>query len=243
MLKLLTTDEFAQWFSALDDEMAEDVATLLGIVEQLGPGQAAPGSRESLLWYEHPLYRERIAQGSMVMVGSAERIDGWIELHDYAKSVLRALEAPRFTRRLERLDAKHAEAVFEHVKEIKRVTDPRAASRLLSREARPMDDEQAPFQSAIARVRRAYFAALEAAGLTVDDVPAHSLALREVLRRVPGTPFRILYGVHAAEQAALFVLGERLDRSFYGDSVRRAEKAWRGYLSGTLEAVEPARVR
>jgi hypothetical protein len=241
MLKLLTTDEFAQWFATLDDDMAEDVATLLGIVEELGLGQAAPGSRETLLWYEHPLYRQRVSPVSMA--GSAATIDGWIELHDYAKSILRALEAPRFTSRLARLDTKHSAAVFEHVKEIKRVTDPRAASQLLSRESRPADDEQAPFQSAIARIRRAYFAALEAAGLTVNDVPAHSLALREVSRRVPGPPFRLLYGVHAAEKAALFVLGERLDRSFYGDSVRRAEKAWSGYLSGTLEAAPPARAR
>ena len=31
---------------------AEDVATALEVVEQLGPSRAAPGSRESLLWYE-----------------------------------------------------------------------------------------------------------------------------------------------------------------------------------------------
>jgi len=54
MLEPLTTDEFAQWFGGLDDQAAEDVATALEIVERLGPDEAAPGSRESLLWYEHP---------------------------------------------------------------------------------------------------------------------------------------------------------------------------------------------
>ena len=58
-------------------------------------------------------------------------------------------------------------------------------------------------------------------GFVVKDVPAHSLALREISQRVR-TPFRLLYGVHAERETALIVLGEHLDRSFYGDGVRRA---------------------
>jgi hypothetical protein len=54
MLQLLTTDAFADWFAALDDRAAEDVATALDVVERLEPAQAPPASRKSLLWYEHP---------------------------------------------------------------------------------------------------------------------------------------------------------------------------------------------
>jgi hypothetical protein len=88
-----------------------------------------------------------------------------------------------------------------------------------------------------------FLAALEAAGFEATDVPAHTLALRELSRRRPGPGFRVLYGVNAEREAALFVLGERLDRSFYGDSVRRAERMWKQFLEGTLRAIEPAQLR
>ena len=68
-------------------------------------------------------------------------------------------------------------------------------------------------------------------------------ALRELSRRRPGPGFRVLYGVNAERETALFVLGERLDRSFYGDSVRRAERMWKQFLEGTLRAIEPAQLR
>jgi hypothetical protein len=51
-----------------------------------------------------------------------------------------------------------------------------------------------------------------------------------------------LYGVHVEQKTALFVLGEWLDRSFYGDSVRRAERMWKQFLDGQLRA-EPAQLR
>jgi hypothetical protein len=39
------------------------------------------------------------------------------------------------------------------------------------------------------------------------------------------------------------VLGEPLDRCFYGDSVRRAERTWQEFLNGELRATQPARAR
>jgi hypothetical protein len=60
---------------------------------------------------------------------------------------------------------------------------------------------------------------------------------------VPAPAFRLLYGVHAERETALFVLGEWLDRNFYGDSVRRAERMWKSFLDGELRAVEPAQLR
>jgi len=53
----------------------------------------------------------------------------------------------------------------------------------------------------------------------------------------------LLYGVDVKGEKALFALGEWLDRSFYGDSVRRAERMWRAFLDGHLRTVEPAHLR
>src|SRR5580658_1260283 len=120
MLQLLTTEAFAEWFAALDDRAAEDVATALDVVEQLGPAQAPPGSRESLLWYEHPSVSRFQTPGSL-----AWDLEAWGCFHDYARQVLEKLESPRFASRLSRLGTKEAATVFGIIREIRRASDPR----------------------------------------------------------------------------------------------------------------------
>ena len=73
-----------------------------------------------------------------------------------------------------------------------------------------------------------------AAGLALGDLPVHSLALRELTVCSPASSrWRILYGVDLRRNVALTVLGEPLDRSFYGDSVRRAELLWQQFYDAT----------
>ena len=238
MLKLLTTDGFAEWFAALDDMAAEDVATALDVVEQLGPARAAPGSRESLLWYEHPSVSRFFFSDSL-----AADLEAWGCIRDYAKQILAKLESPRFTSRVARLGPAEEATVLRALKEIRRAADPRA--RWTRKLAANLSGTRAnvPAEDACAELRGLYFLALDAAGFATTDVPAHSLALRELSHRPPGPAFRLLYGVHVERETALFVLGERLDRSFYGDSVRRAERMWRQFLEGQLPSVGPAQLR
>jgi hypothetical protein len=236
MLKILTSDAFAEWFTALDDKSAEEVATALDVVEQLGPAEAPPESRESLLWYEHPSVSTFSLCDSL-----AWELEAWGAFRDYAKKVLAVLESPRFVSRLARLGAEEANRVLSTVRAIQRATDPRARW-TLKLHVGPLRVSPVRAEEARAEVRRKFFDALDAAGFKVEDVPAHSLALRELSRRVPGPAFRLLYGVDERRELALFVLGERLDHSFYGDSVRRADKMWRQFLEGELRA-DPAPLR
>jgi hypothetical protein len=218
VLQILTTEEFAAWFEGLGDEHAEDVATAIDVVEQLGPTRAPPGSRESLLWYEHPDVSRFGGSASL-----AWELEDWGAFRDYAHQILAKLESPRFAARLARLDSGDARRVLASIREIKRASDPRFRWRLtLNGDPRTLAAGMRP-EDACEALRRTYFAALETAGY-----------------RAP--PFPLLYGVHPERETALFVLGEWLDRSFYGDSVRRAEKAWKQFLDGTLRA-EPAQLR
>jgi hypothetical protein len=238
MLQLLTTNVFADWFSALDDKAAEDVATALDVIEQLGPTQAPPGSRESLLWYEHPSVSQFQTLGSL-----AWDLEAWGCFHDYARQVLEKLESPRFASRLSRLGTKEATTVFGIIRDIRKASDPRLRWALkLAGDPFGRAGHVHP-NDACSEVRRMYFDALAASGFKATDVPAHSLALREFSRRTPDPAFRLLYGVDREGDRALFVLGEWLDRSFYGDSVRRAERMWKQFLEGDLRAVEPAQLR
>jgi len=237
-MQLLTTDVFAEWFASLDDASAEDVATSLDVVERLGPTQAAPGSRESLLWYEHPYVSRFLPTDSL-----AWDLEAWGCFRDYAKQVLEKLESPRFTSRLGRLGPGEAHRALHAIKDIRRAADPRIRWTLkLTGDSLGLAPAVRP-EDACAEVRRRFLDALDAAGFQVADLPAHSLALRELSRRAPAPAFRLLYGVDVERETALFVLGEWLNRSYYGDSVRRAEQMWRAFLAGRLPAVERAPLR
>jgi hypothetical protein len=238
MLKPLTSDEFAQWFSALDDQAAEDVATAIDVVERLGPGQAAPGSRESLLWYEHPMVSGVFLEGSL-----ADDLEAWGSFRDYARQILEKLESPRFMARVSALGGRQASEVLRLMREIQRAADPRLRWALKLASGSLGAPSRALPSDACAAVRRLYFDALAAAGFKAEDAPAHSLALRELVRRSPTFAFRLLYGVDVKRELALFVLGERLNRSYYGDSVRRAERAWQQFLEGSLGSVEALSLR
>jgi hypothetical protein len=234
VLQVLTTDEFAQWFGALDEKDAEDVATVLDVIAELGPVRAPRESRESLLWYEHSSVATFQHGRSAAWV-----LEDWGSFREYVQKILKALESPRFVARLANLPSKEAALVFESIQSLKRSIDPLKRWTLQSHPNAPrgMGDRGEDPRS---ETRRLYFAALEAAGFSAIDVPAHSLALREVSRRLPTPAFRVLYGVNVENETALVVLGEWLDRSFYGDSVKRAEKTWKQFLDGNLPLVAQA---
>jgi hypothetical protein len=230
-MQVLTTEAFAAWFAELDGSLAEDVATAIDLVEQLGIARAAPGSREALLWYEHPSVASFTDPEA-----AAWDFDAWGSFHEEARRVLQHLESPRFTARFAQLAPAAAFAVTRALRELRAAADPRtrwtAKVRAVPGVARPQADPSAS-------LRRLHGAVLEAAGLEMTELPAHSLALRELARRQPAPGFRLLYGVHEGRETALFVLGERLGRSFYGDSVRRAERLWAQFLEGSVGAHPP----
>jgi hypothetical protein len=235
MLELLTSEQFATWFAALEDGAAEDVATALEVIGALGPERAPPGSRESLLWYEHASVAE-----FGIDTAFAWDLEAWGAFRDYAQRVLARLEAPRFTSRLTRLDETRAARVLKCIRRIRHAADPRRRWALkLSGDPAAAAATVRP-ENTCAEVRRLYFEALEAAGFAVTDVPAHSSALREFSRRSPAPAFHLLYGVDTERETALIALGEWLDRSYYGDSVQRAERLWSSFLNGKLNALEPA---
>jgi hypothetical protein len=235
VLQVFTTDEFADWFAGLDDVRAEEVATALELVAELGALRAAPGSRESLLWYEDARLFSR--PGAVRW-----ELEDWGAVRDYARRVLEALESPRFVARLTRLPPAQAASVFESVERLKRVADPRGRwtkARVVAEPSSPRSSADDP----CAELRRIYLNVLAEAGFEVKDLPAHSRALRELSRRLPAPGFRLLYGVDVERELAVFVLGEPLDRAYYGDSVRRAERSWKAYLAGNLAALEAVRLR
>jgi hypothetical protein len=264
MLHLLTTDDFAEWFSALGDEAAEDVAATLEVIRQLGAWKEAPGSSEWLLWYEHPSVSALVRRSAPlpgVEALAQELMNEYGAFLGYVKRITTHLESGPFVSRLRRLPPENAAAVARGTGRIRDITSWRRRAMVLGaaqrgRIAQPSDSADggtrapgnarhllAGMRGLQEEARQAYFAVLAAAGFEVVDVPAHSSALREVALRSREPSLRMLYGVDAPRNRALVVLGEWLDRSFYGHSVRRAEHAWRQFLDGDLAVTELAKAR
>jgi hypothetical protein len=219
MLEVLTTDEFAGWFAALDDRAAEDVAMALEMVERTGP-KAAPGSSEWLLWYEHPEAPEIVL------------IDDWAAFHESAKHMVAHLESPGFAAKLRALPTDEAGRVMVALDVLRMASGARRRGlAMVAASAWSGGSTGDPY----AALRRAYHAVAAASGLTIGDLPVDASALREITLRTPAGRLRLLYGVDTRRAVALVVLGERLDRAFYGDSVRRAERVWRQFLQKQAE--------
>jgi hypothetical protein len=252
MLDLLTTDGFAAWFSGLAEGPAEDVAATLEVIAQLGARTEAPGSSDLLLWYEHP------SLASRRLPDTFERLTPEIvkfsqeygRFNGYVRRVVKHLESPPFVARLSRLSPADAAAVADAVGRIRRLATTRVlslsdlyASGRLSPLRPPSPSAAAAFGRIVdtSEVRACYFAALAAAGFDVADVPPQTAALREIALRSTAPGLRVLYGIDEAKNRGLVVLGEWLDRSYYGDSVRRAEALWAQFLDGrplATQAVE-----
>jgi hypothetical protein len=251
MLELLTTDGFAAWFSGLAAGPAEDVAATLEVIVQLGTRAEAPGSSEWLLWYEHPSLSDRPLPDLSERMGPeiVKFAHDWGQFNGYVRRVIKHLESTPFVARLARLSAADAAAVTAAVSRIRRL----ATTRLLSLSDLQSRGRLSPFRSpsrstaaALARVvdvsevRECYFAALAAAGIEAVDMPPHTAALREIALRSTPPGLRLLYGIDEPKSRGLVVLGEWFDRSFYGDSVRRAEALWAQFLEGRPLATQAA---
>jgi hypothetical protein len=245
VFELLTTDEFAAWFFVLDDGAAEEVAAALDVIAQLGTGSEAPGSTEWLLWYEHPSLAEgrRVGPSDASWEVVLRLMKQWGATLDYVKRALKHLESAQFVARLRRLTPRDASVVADAVSRIRaalkssrlRMLEVARLERRLRRDANAFEQ---PLD--ITEVRHWYFAALAAAGFDLYDFPPHSAALREIALQPPAPGLRLLYGIDTPHDRGLVVLGEWLDRSFYGDSVRRAEQSWQRFLDGSLPRTQPS---
>ncbi len=251
-MDLRTSDEFAAWFRSLGERDAVDVAATIEVITQLGAGREAPGSSEWLTWYEAPGLPERLrglTPTSPLDPRLAHWIHEWGAFNGYARRVVKHLESRAFVERAAGLGAAHAAVVSDSLARIKKTVTRRLLAfseyqvkqRLSLRAPTPAQERELERFVDIEEIRAAYLAALGAAGFTVADVPAHSPALREIALRSRAPGFRLLYGIDAPRNRGLVVLGEPLDRAFYGDSVRRAERAWSEFLASERRATQETR--
>jgi hypothetical protein len=233
MYEITVTQEFEGWFKSLEPTTAEHVATALEVLETAGPALDPVKASPYLLWYDG------VAQGA--------RYHGWTERHLrlrktaelaqhlalWQKEVVRSLESPAFLARLARLDGAAAQGTLWAIETVKNRI---RANKL---QIQFLGNPKAPVPSADS-VKRGFFEVLAQAGVSPGEVADKSSGLREMTLADLSPAARIIYGIDVPNKRILVILGEPLDRSFYGDSVRLAERKWREYCaSPTAEQHQP----
>jgi hypothetical protein len=227
MFEISVTREFEDWYQALDLESAEKVAAELNVLERLGPALDAARSSPLLLWFDGTQNLGPVAYWGLGESGMA--------LGQVLRSqheALRCLETPNFLACFLKLEPRQAQRGHELLERVR--AQVRAATLQLfvlaqRRGLRP--SQPALAQQALAQhdVQAALLEVLSLVGLRLEDVADRSSGLRELTVAELSPPQRLLYAVDAPRRRILAILGEALDRAYYGDSVRLAERRWRDY--------------
>jgi hypothetical protein len=215
MLTLHATESFASWFQALTDADAEDVATEIELLATLGPEQAPPRSSELLLWYQCPPASVSINPRLL------RRFTTFSEFSARLRKVLTALDSEPVRRKLAEASDERALLALATLQRVAAS----ASFRHVYGSAEPS------WQEVEALCRRVY----EALGLSETPTPP-SDGLRELTIDTCQPALRVLYGVDSARSRGLLIVGEQLDRSAYGPSVRRALALWAQFLDSSSES-------
>jgi hypothetical protein len=211
MLTLLTTEDFSAWFRALGDADAEEVATALELMQEVLPEREPPASRDLLLWF----------QSSTGVRWVDERFDDdFFEFSRRVHQLVEHLASKSVQLRLRETDAERAGAAIEAIMK---------QARLQRRHARIPGSPRRTLQD----VELEYRALLSSLGIAEPARSEPNSSLRELNIRAREPNIRVFYGVDRANDRALLVLGEHLDRTAYGPSVRKALRLWREFLSST----------
>jgi hypothetical protein len=215
MLELFTTDEFASWFGGLDDRDAEEVAGAIEVLALRAEDRSSEAGSPLLLWYENPQAPD--AQW-------VRSLDDYAEFFAYAQALIRCLDSPSVKARQQRLSGLDARRFDAARATVQACASPLTALRMHARTYAG--------RSIMTELRRAYADMVAVLGADLAW-PKFEAGLRELQLCERSPRIRILYGVDHAKERGLLVLGERLEGSFYGESVRRALRAWERFSAGS----------
>jgi hypothetical protein len=238
MFEVIPEPEFSAWFEALPDPFAEEVAAAIDLTAStaLLPQRLS----RSLLWYDgtgdgtHPLL-DLAGQALQLREAPAHRLRDYLSWH---QEVVLCLESASFQERLAQLEAPSSELALALVELLKR----RLHAARLCTTLNPWHQEPlSRLGGEWAGVRQAFDDLLQTMGLASQQVLGCGSGLRELTLSNMRPPLRILFGLDFPAKRLLAILGEALDRRYYGDSVRRAERCWRHYLANQARNLEQRR--
>jgi hypothetical protein len=233
MFEVIPEPEFEAWYEGLPEPLAEEVATAVDLAASASGVIAPERLSRLLLWFDST----GAAGGGEVGVPGVVTRPGWPELpaaraHGYLiwhQEVRLCLESAPFKERLAQLDPALAARALTQVERLKRKLH---AARFAGTWSPWRHGGQAstPKTDADASGLRATFLdLLSLMGLEQEVVLGSGSGLRELCITNVRPQLRVLFGLDFPARRLIAILGESLDRQYYGASVQRAEQRWREY--------------
>jgi hypothetical protein len=236
MYRIVPEPAFSAWFERLAEPASEEVAAALEVVARAGGALEPARLTRALLWFDGvgPGFSAQVPWNRLSLVESAESAR---TLVGFERDVLACLGSPAFRARLQRLDAARAEHTLVLVEQLKRRIQAFQRELVLELGARRAPSER--MQERKAELAHAFTAVLRASGLEGERLFGSESGLRELTLGDRDPPLRVLFGLDATRRTLLAILGEALNRAYYGDSVRFAEARWQRYQATVLTATIP----
>ena len=221
MLQVIPEPEFEAWYQALPAPLAEEVATAIDLAASSGGLLAPERLSRLLLWFD--------GTGDH----GPESPRSYVAWHH---EILLCLDAAAFKQRLLRLEPAPAASALRQIERLKRKLHALRVSSSYNAWRDAAAARQNPTPSSI---RHAFLELLGTMQLDPDRVIGSGSALRELCIDGTSPRLRVLFGLDLPRQRLIAISGEALDRSYYGDSVRLAERRWQRYLDVQLSLEGP----
>jgi hypothetical protein len=234
MFQVVPEPEFEVWYESLPEPLAEDVATAIDLAASAGSLLAPERLSRLLLWFDGTgsgSGPDLGVPGHLTMTALAQLPA--MQARSYLmwqQEALLCLDSAPFRERLERLAPELAAQALSQVERLKR--------RLQSARMAGSWSSWSSWQRAYAAsgqpgdasgVRSAFLDLLRLMGLEPHTVFGAGSGLRELCIDNVQPQLRVLFGLDFPAKRLIAILGEALDRRYYGDSVQRAEQRWRSY--------------
>jgi hypothetical protein len=233
MFEVIPEPEFSRWFENLPETQAEEVSTALDLLANAGSVLEPTTLSRSFLWYDSaggpgdPLfYRLQLREAS----------SGLREFLFWHDAAVRLLESAAFRDRLARLSPAVAGDALVTVATLHQRL--RAARLSLSLHRAWAEHEHRMLELKL-ELEPTFEQVLRLVGLEAQKLGQSDSGLRELTITTTTPQLRVLLGIDTPSRRILAILGEPLNRAYYGDSVRLAEARWTEYCEQRPTAISP----
>ena len=235
MFEVVPEPEFEIWYESLPEPLAEEVATAIDLAASAGGLLAPERLSRLLLWFDGTGSGSGPDLGvpghlSMTALAQLPAMQARSYL-TWQQEALLCLDSAPFRERLERLTPELAAQALSQVERLKRrLQSARMASSWSSWQRAyaalgPLGDASG--------VRGAFLDLLRLMGLEAQTVLGAGSGLRELCIDNVQPQLRVLIGLDFPAKRLIAILGEALNRRYYGDVVKRAEQRWRSYCQSS----------
>lgn len=235
MFEVVPEPEFEVWYESLPAPLAEEVAAAIDLAASAGGLLAPERLSRLLLWFDGT------GGGSGTEPGMAglPQLPALTQLPAtqagsylmWRHEVLLCLDSAQLRERLVRLAPELAAQALSQVERLKRRLQAARVASSWSSWRRSHPGSEPPHDPS--GVRSAFLDLMRLMGLEPQTMLGSGSGLRELCIDSVRPQLRVLFGLDFVGQRLIAILGEALDRRYYGDSVRRAEQRWRAYCQGS----------